>query len=85
MGPAGCVFLLPLLLGISGELLELRGPGGGAPWNKNRHGIPHNLPFLSLGTDEEEPENLVSQVRRPTQGQHPWVDQRKGTGAKEKS
>ena len=70
MGPAGCVFLLPLLLGISGELGMKRALAGalGALVNKKPSWGSPTLPSFSAGTDEEEPKDLVKSSKAPPQG-----------------
>lgn len=93
MGAAGYIFLLPLLLGTSGVFLgwgesweggfqPRRSCTGHGPWpsfsNKNSRGCLHIPPFLSLGTNEGEPETLLNSSKRLQPGQHACMDQGKG-------
>nr|XP_014335809.1 PREDICTED: polyserase-2-like [Bos mutus] len=87
MGPAGCVFLLPLLLGISGELgvkRALAGASGALVNKKPSWGSPTLPPFSLQAQMRKNPKILSSQVRRRLRVHVPG-EHGKGPGAEERT
>lgn len=87
MGPAGCVFLLPLLLGISGELgvkRALAGASGALVNKKPSWGSPTLPPFSLQAQMRRNPKILSSQVRRRLRVHVPG-EHGKGPGAEERT